>query len=101
MARKTLMVLIAAILVVPMVTAEANAQSATDLGNLDCGRVMKELRAKTPPDVAADLKVPLAGVYNCMRAAKAARAKRIGEPSARTTGVGTREVATPSPTPIM
>ena len=101
MARKTSIVLSVAMFVALIVVSKARAQSPNDLYNsLDCGPVMKELHNnKTPRDVAFDLKVPVPGVYNCMRRARAARIKRIGEPSASPVGVG--GMATPSPTPIM
>ena len=117
MARKTSIILIAAILAGQMALSKARAQSASDLNpktqsadalnNVDCGPIMNELRRKTPHDVATDLKVPVPTVYICMRAAKAARAKRIGEPSARATGAGAvagagiAATATPAPTPAM
>ena len=101
MARKISIVLSVAMFLALIMVSKARAQSPNDLYNsLDCGPVMKELHDnKTPRDVASDLKVPLPGVYNCMRRARAARIKRIGEPSASPVGVG--GMATPSPTPIM
>lgn len=111
MARKTSIILIAAMLGVLMAPSGARAQSASDLNskaqptgdlnNVDCGPIMKALRGKTPHSVATDLNVPAVNVYNCMRAARAARIKRIGEPSPRASGAGTAATATPAPTPAM
>lgn len=109
MALKTWILVIVAMLLALMVPSKAKAQSATDStqsagdsGRMDCAPIMKELRHnKSPRDVAAELSVPVPTVYKCMRAARTARTRRIGEPSARATGVGGGAMATPSPTPIM
>jgi len=106
MARKTSIVLIAAMMATLMASSRAPAQapspSASDLKHMDCSPIMKDLRNnKRPRDVAAELNVPIPTVYKCMKEARAARTKRIGEPSPGATKAGVLGMATPSPTPIM
>ena len=105
MVRKTSIVLSAAMLAMLMVSkaqAQAPSPSANDLNHMDCGPILKDLHNnKRPRDVATDLNVPVPTVYNCMKQAREARTKRIGEGSPGATRAGAGGLPTPSPTPIM